>query len=105
MRRTVPRVPHRLFAPRMGTAFPLGAVGDADAALHNTIVAIFVCARAIYPLPFWMVVGRGGAKRMTSDCDCGINRWACDRGINGVSRNCGINCGESNRGINCVLSD
>ena len=42
MHRTVPRVPHQLFAPGMRTALPSGAMGDADAALHDTIVAILV---------------------------------------------------------------
>ena len=60
MRRTVPGEPHRLVAPGMRTALPSGAVGDADAALHNTIVAIFLRALAIYTLALCGVVGRGG---------------------------------------------
>jgi len=42
MRRTEPRVPNRLFAPGMRTALPSGAVGDTDAALHDTIVTILL---------------------------------------------------------------
>jgi hypothetical protein len=44
----------------MRTALPSGAVGDADAALHDAIVAILLRALAIYTLALWGVVGRGG---------------------------------------------
>ena len=50
MRRTVPKEPHGLVAPGMRAALPLGAVGDADAALHGAIVTILMRALAIYTL-------------------------------------------------------
>ncbi len=59
MCRTVLGDPHDLVAPEMRTALPSGAVGDADAALHGTIVAILMRELAIYTLGLRGVVGRG----------------------------------------------
>ena len=59
MRRTVPGELHGLVAPGMRTALPLGAVGDAEAALHGAIVAILVRALANNTLGFEGLVGGG----------------------------------------------
>ena len=68
MRRTVPGEPHRLVASGMRTALPSGAVGDADAALHGTIVAFLMRALAIYTLALWGVVGRGTRHAQHGEC-------------------------------------
>jgi hypothetical protein len=68
MRRTVPGEPHRLVAPGMRAALPSGAVGDADAALHGTIVAFLMRALAIYTLALWGVVGRGTRQAQHGVC-------------------------------------
>ena len=60
MRRTVHMGElHGLVAPGMRAALLLGAVGDADAALHGMIVAILMRALANYKLGLRGVVGRG----------------------------------------------
>jgi len=50
MRQTVPGELHGLVAPGMRAALPSGTVGDADAALHGSIVAILMRALAIHAL-------------------------------------------------------
>ena len=67
MRRTVPGEPHRLVAPGMRAALPSGAVGDADAALHGTIVAFLMRALAIYTLALWGFLG-GGPDKLSMVC-------------------------------------
>ena len=60
MRRTVHMGElHGLVAPGMHAALLLGAMGDADAALHGMIVAILMRALANYKLGLRGVVGRG----------------------------------------------
>ena len=60
MRRAVPGELHGLVAPGMRAALSLGAVGDADTALHGAILAILMgAALAIYALGLRGVVGRG----------------------------------------------
>jgi hypothetical protein len=68
MRRTVPGEPHHLVAPGMRAALPSGAVGDADAALHSTIVTFLMRALAIYMLALWGVVGRGTRHAQHGEC-------------------------------------